>query len=83
MANDFAGSLGNFATSLGLGGYGGSQLSGQVQDETEEERRKRLRGLFGQQGGQQGDRFSPLSNAGPGSIFGNTAASSIFGSYGR
>ncbi len=74
----YAGTLADIsgpATSLGLG----DQLSGQVRDETEEERRKRLRGLFG----QQDTRFGPLSGTGAGSIFGNTAASSIFGSYGR
>jgi hypothetical protein len=78
MANGIApiGLTPGFATSLGLG----DQLSDQVRDETEEERKKRLQGLFGPQGTP---RFGLFSNAGPGSIFGNTAASSIFGSYGR
>jgi hypothetical protein len=58
------------ATSLGLGGLG-DQLANQARDETEEQRKKRLRGLFGQ------------DPSGANSIFGSLAPSTLFGSYGR
>jgi hypothetical protein len=57
-------------TSLGFGGGLGDQLSDQVAGETDEERRRRL---LRQQGRQ---------DLGPGASL-SSAASSIFGAYGR
>jgi hypothetical protein len=81
MANGtsyLSGTLGSPATSLGLG----DQLSNQARDETEEERKRRLRmaGLADQQG--SGSIFGRTGTAS--SIFGSTPAlAGIFGSYGR
>lgn len=57
------------------GGFGGQQLQNQVQDETDEERKKRLKLISQQQGG------NTALNAG--SIFGGLAAPALFGNYGR
>lgn len=67
-----AGITGNAKADLG---FGGQDLSNQVQDETDEERKKRLKLLSQQSNG--------TTSTGTGSIFGGLAAPALFGNYGR
>lgn len=63
---------GSAATDLG---FGGSTLADQVQGETDEERKKRLKLLQQQQSG--------VTATGSGSAFGGLAVPALFGNYSR